>query len=176
MIDLYNLLTSENIVEEINNNLDSLLKLIPEIEKMIGFEHRHPEHFTDVWNHTLYALSLSENDFEIRLVLLLHDIGKPYHFTEGEIRHFNNHPKYSKEISESILKRLNYDEKFIRKICFLIENHDYRISNSLIQNDKELALKLYKIQECDALAHHPEKLEKRKIYLKQIKEKIENSD
>ena len=71
---------SDNVVECINNNLDYLLVLVPEIQYMIGFEHKHPHHHLDVWNHTLLALSLSQNDFDIRLCLLLHDIGKPFSY------------------------------------------------------------------------------------------------
>lgn len=41
-------------------------------------------------------------------------------------------------------------------------------------NDYETALCLYKIQESDALAHNPNKLEKRKKYLKEIEEKLNN--
>ena len=54
---------------------------------MIGFEHKHPHHHLDVWNHTLLALSYSPKDFDIRLVLLLHDIGKPHSYQDEEIRH-----------------------------------------------------------------------------------------
>lgn len=171
-IFIQDVLTSEEVVEKIKNNLDELLEIIPEIKKMIGFEHKHPHHHLDVWNHTLLALSLSDNDFEIRLVLLLHDIGKPYHYQDGEIRHFEGHSKVSKEISLNILKRLNYTDKFIEEVCYLIEKHDDLITSEDIKNNYDLAYKRYLIQECDALAHHPEKLEKRIKYLEKTKNKF----
>ena len=68
---LEEILLSDNIIESINNNIDYLLKIIPEIKDMIGFDHKHPHHHLDVWNHTLLALSLSPKDFDIRLSLLL---------------------------------------------------------------------------------------------------------
>lgn len=173
---LYDILTSNDVVLSINSNMNYILKLIPEIKYTIGFEHKHPHHHLDVWNHTLLALSLSENDFEIRLCLLLHDIGKPFSYQEGEIRHFNNHPETSARMSEIILKRLGYEEEFINKICYLIRNHDSFITTQDIINDYDLSLKRYKIQECDALAHHPEKLEKRKKYLDKIKKTITIKD
>ncbi len=171
-MDLQSILLSENIVESINKNIDYLLQIIPEIKSIIGFEHKHPHHHLDVWNHTLLALSLSENDFDVRLCLLLHDIGKPFSYQDEEIRHFKNHPMVSAKMSEEILHRLGYNEEYINLICYLIAKHDTPISSEQIENNYELCLKLYEIQRCDALAHHPEKLDKRKEYLKQTHEKL----
>lgn len=58
-MNLDDILLSDNVVECINNNLDYLLVLVPEIQYMIGFDQKHPHHHLDVWNHTLLALSLS---------------------------------------------------------------------------------------------------------------------
>lgn len=171
---LYEILTSDDVVSSIKENLDYILELIPEIKNMIGFEHKHPHHHLDVWDHTLLALSLSENDFEIRLCLLLHDIGKPFSYQEGEIRHFKGHPKVSSEISKDILIRLKFDKQFIDEICYLIEFHDTPITENDIKSNYELSFKLYKIQYCDALAHNPNKLEKRKEYLVKIKKKLDS--
>ena len=170
---IYEILMNDNIVEAINNNFNELLKLIPELKFIIGFEHKHPHHHLDVWNHTLYALSLSELDFDIRLSLLLHDIGKPFVCTEQEgIRHFHNHPKVSAKMSYQILNRLGFNEEYINKICYLIEKHDTEITENEINNDLNLITTLYLIQKCDALAHHPQKLEKRKNYLLNTKKLI----
>ena len=171
-MDLQSILLSENIVESINKNMDYLLTIIPEIKNMIGFKHNHPHHHLDVWNHTLLALSLSEKDFDIRLCLLLHDIGKPFSYQDEEIRHFRNHAKVSSEMSRIILNRLGYDEEYINYLSYLIENHDTKIDNKQIKNNYEVCLKLYEIQKCDALAHHPDKLEKRKQYLNEIENKM----
>ena len=166
---LYDILTSDDIIENINDNLDYLLEIIPEIKYMMGFNHKHPHHHLDVWTHTLYALSMSENDFEIRLCLLLHDIGKPFSYQEGEVRHFKNHPLVSAEITYKILKRLNYDKPFIEEVCYLIKMHDTPINEEDIEDNFDLSLKRYKVQCCDALAHHPDKLNKRKEYLTKVK-------
>ena len=169
---LEEILLSDDVVKSINKNMDYLLQIIPEIKYCIGFEHNHPHHHLDVWNHILLALSLSEKDFDIRLCLLLHDIGKPFSYQDEKIRHFRNHPKVSSKMSKKILYRLGYDEDYINYICYLIEKHDTPISSEQIKNNYELCLTLYKIQKCDALAHHPDKLEKRKVYLKKIEEKL----
>ena len=166
------ILTSENVVDCINNNLEYLLTIIPELKFMLGFLHKHPHHHLDVWEHTLLALKLSENDFEIRLTLLLHDIGKPFSYQEGKIRHFKNHADVSSKMANNILKRLDFDDKFIKEVCYLIKNHDIPITINDILKNKELMFKRYKVQYCDALAHHPEKLEKRIEYLNDIREKL----
>lgn len=172
-MDLYNILTDDNVVECINNNLDYLFDLIPEIRYMVGFDHMHPHHHLDVWNHTLLALSQAPNNFDIRLALLLHDIGKPFSYQERDgVRHFKNHPKVSAIMVYDILNRLNYDKQFIEKICFYVENHDSPISDSFLENNYNDALLLFEIQKCDAMAHHPNKLEKRKQYIKKITDKL----
>ena len=168
-MDLYTILTSDNVSEVIDENLEYLLEIIPEIENMIGFEHRHPHHHLDVWQHTLYALSMSEKDYEVRLSLLLHDIGKPFSYQDDEVRHFKGHPEVSSDMSRIILKRLGYSKEFVDIICKYIELHDTPIKKEDVLSNPIMYSKLYKIQRCDALAHNPEKLEKRKEYLEKTK-------
>ena len=174
---LNEILLSEDVVKSINDNIDYLLEIIPEIKKMIGFEHKNPHHHLDVFNHTLLALSLSKNDFDVRLCLLLHDIGKPYSYQETNdgFRHYYNHQIVSSNMSKDILKRLGYEEEYIKYICYLIKQHDSPITSKQINENFELCLKLYEVQRCDALAHNPEKLEKRKIYLEKTKKLINKS-
>ena len=169
---LYDILLAEDVVLAIKNNMDYLLDIIPELKYMMGFDHKHPHHHLDVWNHTLYALSLSKPDFEVRIALLLHDIGKPFSYQEGDVRHFKNHPEVSMKMTEDILRRLGFNRNYIKKICYLVKNHDNPITDDQINDDYDLVLKLYDVQYCDALAHHPDKLEKRKKYLDSIKKKI----
>jgi tRNA nucleotidyltransferase (CCA-adding enzyme) len=169
---LDSILLSDDIVGAINENIDYLKNIIPEIKYMIGFEHKHPHHHLDVWEHTLLALSLSKKDYDIRLSLLLHDIGKPFSYQEGKVRHFKNHAKVSAHLAEVILHRLGYDYDYINYICYLIENHDTQITKEQIKNNFNVCLKLYEIQRCDALAHNPEKLEKRIKYLEETEKKL----
>ena len=170
---LYKILMNKDVVSSIRKNQDILLEIIPEIKHMIGFEHNHPHHHLDVFEHTLLALSLSNNDFLERLTLLLHDIGKPFSYQDNEIRHFKGHPDVSSKMSNKILERLGYKNDFIRDVCYLIKYHDTNISDDDINNNYDLTVKRYNIQKCDALAHNPNKLEKRIKYLNDIKNKLE---
>lgn len=163
------ILTRDEIVKKIQYNINILLDIIPEIKEMINFPHNHPHHHLDVWQHTLLALKLSPNNFEIRLCLLLHDIGKPHSYQDGDVRHFKGHPEVSSIMARNILKRLDYDIDLIEEVCYLIEKHDSPITEEDIISNSELEYKRFKIQYCDALAHNPDKLEKRIKYLKDTK-------
>jgi len=159
------ILISKDIIKSINDNIDFLLNFIPELRDMIDFPHNHPHHHLDVWNHTLLALSLSENYFEIRLSLLFHDIGKPHCYQDKEVRHFKGHAIVSSKIAKSILSRMFYDYNSINEICYLIEKHDTEITHDEIVANYELEYKRFQIQYADTFAHHPDKISKRKKYL-----------
>ena len=68
----------------------------------------------------------AESDLIVRLAILLHDIGKPYCYTEDENRvgHFYGHAKISAEIAEDILTRLRFSNDIKDKVVELIINHD----------------------------------------------------
>lgn len=171
MEELKRILTSTNIEEEIRNNEEYIFSIIPELRNEVGFDQKHPHHSFDVWNHTIEALKHIEPDFELRLIVLLHDIGKPFSFQEGSdgIRHFKGHPTKSKEISKPILERLNIEPK--DEILYIIENHDTPIDTNNIKN-KELEIKRLKVQYADAYAHSPSTILKRILRLNAIKELI----
>ena len=109
-MSLEELLNNTNIVMTINQNMDTLLCYIPEIEEMIGFDQKHPHHHYDLWNHTLLALYIAEEngflDYDVRLALLLHDIGKPVCFIDGDIRHYYNHSLYSAKIFFKLIHKM----------------------------------------------------------------------
>lgn len=162
------------------NNLDyykeTIFEIIPELKKADGFEHKHPHHCYDVWEHTIKALQKSNPDLQIRLALLLHDIGKPHSYWEGEdgVRHFPGHPEKSAQMSREILTRLGYTDKEIEDICYLVEYHDTIIDvDNLQTNNIELIKKQLHMQYCDAYAHDPKHIAKRIKKLDEIKEKLE---
>ncbi len=170
---LQNLLCCEDVVASIRDNLETLTDIIPEIDPMIRFKHCHPHHHLDVWEHTLLALSFSPNNFDIRLALLLHDIGKPSCFqNDYGIRHFKGHPEQSAFDTNYILKRLGYDKEYIKYIREIVFRHDTALTKEDISTNLELSKTLFEVQKCDALAHNPEKNEKRLKYIARITELI----
>ena len=176
MIDrLYEILMDDDVTLSINNNIEELLTIIPELKASIGFKHNHPYHHLDVWGHTLYALSFAPKDYIIRISLLLHDIGKPFVCTEKDgIRHFYGHPDKSCEMTYDILSRLGYDESFIELVCYLVRYHDIEINEEDIKKDRKITLLRYIIQYCDSLAHNPNVLYKKEKYLDKVEVLIDN--
>ena len=166
---------------EISEKEEKLIfMLIPELKEEKEFPQNNPWHIYDVWNHTKKVFENSKADKEIRLVLLLHDIGKPHSYQDDEsgIRHFKGHSQKSAEMSKQILERLEYTEQEIKEMCFLIANHDKTIQLEVINEcDLEIYKKLLYIQYCDASGYNPEyiqrvynELDKVSLYFKGFKE------
>ena len=169
---LYEILMVDDVVDSVKENREELLTMIPELVDMIDFNHNHPHHHLDVWNHTLLALSLSKKDFDTRVVLLLHDIGKPHSYQEDEVRHFHGHAEVSSNMSVGILNRLGFESEEMEMLTYLIREHDTEITREDIDTNKELCTKRFGIQFCDALAHNPTKLKKRIEYLVRLSKEI----
>ena len=169
---LYEILMVDDVVDSVKSNIDVLLDMIPEIKDMIGFQHNHPHHHLDVWNHTLLALSLSKKDFDTRVALLLHDIGKPFSYQDDEVRHFHGHAEVSGNMSVGILIRLGFNDEEVDELTYLIREHDTEITREDIDNNIELCTKRFGIQFCDALAHNPTKLKKRIEYLVRLSKEL----
>lgn len=167
---IVNLLSSNDVVTSIRENLDKLLLIIPEIKDMIGFEHKNPHHHLNVFEHTLLALSLSPNNVDVRLILLLHDIGKPHSFSEGEIRHFRGHPEVSAKMSKEILTRLSFETTYVNKLCRIISQHDNPMTKEYIEKNQDMAKLRLDVQICDTLAHNPTMIQKRLAYIEEMKQ------
>ena len=136
---LLNNIAVERIADELNkmiigNGIKNILlqhtpvitEVIPEILPMIGFKQNNPWHYLDVWQHTVTSVTYTPADTALRLTMLLHDIGKPSCYTEGDdgVGHFYGHPQVSCDISKKILSRLKYDNATIDTVTQLILHHD----------------------------------------------------
>ena len=112
----FNLLFETNLIEYI----------LPEIKAMKGVEQPvdyHPE--GDVLAHTLLALeSLPANaSDELRMGVLLHDVGKPLTQTFEDRIRFSQHELKGKDLAREILKRLKYSNEFTEFVVELVGNH-----------------------------------------------------
>ena len=163
------------LTNSVRDKQNIVVTYIPELKSMMGFEHKHPHHHLDVWNHTLVVLdNLSDsNMLDLKMAGLLHDIGKPFSYKEEEVRHFHGHPEVSAKMCKEILERLGYDENFISNVYYLVRKHDTPIDIDNLDNNDEMIRKLLKLQYADAKAHHPDKITKRIEFLDNIREQFE---
>ncbi len=101
--------------------------VLPEFDKAMETPQNHPHHCYSVGEHTLHSLSFVEPDRVLRLVMLLHDIGKPAVLTEDEEgrSHFRGHAAMGAAMAEDILRRLKFDNDTIRMVRRLVQYHDY---------------------------------------------------
>jgi len=100
--------------------------ILPEFDKCMETPQNHPHHCYSVGEHLLVALQMVEPRKELRLAMLLHDIGKPATLTVDEkgITHFYGHPEVSAQMTLDILRRLKLDNDTIQTVYTLVKNHE----------------------------------------------------
>ena len=101
----------------------------PELLPMVGFDQRNRHHCYDVWEHTLHALAAVPPEADLRLTVLLHDIGKPNCFTVDEKGqgHFYGHSAESARLAGEMLRRLRADNATTETVVRLVTWHDKNI-------------------------------------------------
>lgn len=101
--------------------------ILPELDRCMETPHNHPHHCYTVGEHILHSLWGVPAVKDMRLAMLLHDIGKPRTLeTDSQgITHFHGHPAVSARMAEEILRRLKLDNDTIITVRRLVEFHDY---------------------------------------------------
>ena len=121
--------------------------ILPELEPMFDFDQQNKHHLYDVWEHTLHTLEHTPPEPVLRLVMLLHDCGKPARFSidfRGD-GHFYGHAAESARRAEEALSRLRCDKETARRVVQLIFYHDHDI----LDTEKSLLRWLRKVGERD---------------------------
>ncbi len=101
-----------------------LQEILPELLACRGIA-QSGHHLTDVWTHSLDALSCCTNpDPIVRLSTLLHDIGKPAtHQLLGGKNTFYNHQLIGAFMAKKIAQRLRLSKKDTQRIFILVRQH-----------------------------------------------------
>lgn len=98
----------------------------PELVAMHGVS-QNIYHIYDVWTHTLKTLELipPESGMILRLVALLHDVGKVESRTVDEqgTVHFYRHELIGAEIARRLMGRLRFSNSETSKVAYLISMH-----------------------------------------------------
>lgn len=97
---------------------------LPELTDLITFS-ENGFNRPNLWETTLKSVANVSKEPALRLAMLLHDIGKPFCFTQEKegILHFYGHAEKSSALAGTILRRLRLDHASISRITQLIRLH-----------------------------------------------------
>ncbi len=100
---------------------------LPEFDVAMETPQNHPHHCYCVGEHILQSMLHIEPRKELRLAMLLHDIGKPATLVTDEagLTHFHGHEAVSERMAKDILRRLRFDNDTTDTVCRLVREHDY---------------------------------------------------
>lgn len=119
--------SSDDFCVELLLYKDVFSLFIPELKDMFDFPQNNPWHIWDVFGHTVHAVEYCDSDdLVVRLAVFFHDFGKPHSYQDGEdgIRHFKGHGKVSADMTDSIMKRLRFDNETRNNVVELVYYHD----------------------------------------------------
>lgn len=142
---------------------DVFAVIIPELEPCFDFDQKNIHHIYDIYTHIAYSVGGAEPLPDVRLALLLHDIGKPdCFFTDDEgVGHFYGHAERSAEIAQTALSRLRLSSQMSENVLTLVRYHDYPVEPSekiirrrLNKFGPELFKKLMLVKAGDNFAHN----------------------
>lgn len=128
-VELEKLLCGKNCLKVLTEYRDIISVIIPELSPCFDFPQNTPHHCYDVYSHICHSVENIQPSWQLRMTMLLHDIGKPFLRTTDEngIDHFKQHQFKSAELAKDILKRLKLDKKSSLLIYNLIYEHDNRV-------------------------------------------------
>ena len=183
------LLCGVNVNYILNRYKDVFAVFFPEIVSTFDFAQNNPHHNKTVWRHITASVSNIDRDELLRLVMFLHDIGKPLALRTDEkgIDHFKGHNHFGAVLAKNALERLKYPRKTIDDVCVLIEYHDVRFSDNKRKIKHVLNSigvinfeRLLKIQHADMLAQSKYKreikLHNHELAKKAFEEIIDNNE
>lgn len=145
-------------------DLNLLQYIIPELLETVNFDQRSRYHDKDVFNHTMMVLDNVENNLEIRLAALLHDIAKPKTFTmDKKGGHFYFHEVEGEKMAKDILKKLRFDNSSIEKVSLLIRNHmrvpgitsKAKLKKYIVDIGEDNLNALFNLMRADRISSHP---------------------
>ncbi len=125
------LLCGPAATDVLRQHRDIMAHIIPEIKPMFDLDQKNAYHVYDVWEHTLYVVEHIPATPLLRLMAFFHDIGKPTTMTVvpndkpdyPEWGHFYGHEAAGAEITNTVLRRLKYDNATRETVHNVIDAH-----------------------------------------------------
>lgn len=162
--ELLKLLCGEHVVPVLLRYPDILDVFLPEILPAVGCDQRNHHHCYDVWEHIARTVGFAAPERELRMVMLLHDLGKPACMTVDDegVGHFKGHAEESCRLGAAILERLRFSKDSTARILALVKWHDVPIEPTersmrrvLHKMTPEGARDLLRVKRADNLAQAP---------------------
>lgn len=160
--ELCKLVCGKGVLDILLNYGDVVSTIIPELKPCIGFNQNNRYHQYTIYDHIAHAVSnYKGSDIIVKIALLLHDIGKQTCYTEDENGgHFYGHGVPSRDIAESVVERLKFDNRTKNGVVELVLYHDSVIEPTikvvkrwLNKVGEEQLFRLLDIRMADILAH-----------------------
>lgn len=151
--------------------------IMPEFDRIMVQEQNNPHHCYTTGIHTLIAMQNIPADRVLRLTMLFHDIGKPEVFTTDETgrAHFKKHAFVSVKIAHRIMKKLKFDNDTIYSVCNLVQNHSrypklngWDVRRCAYEIGPDMFDQFLLVKRADIKAQHPEVIEQKLNYLKEV--------
>ncbi len=107
------------------SKMNLLHEILPDINRMIGFDQYSSNHQHDLYHHTLHVLDNAPPKASVRLAALFHDAGKPQCFFRDEQGegHFYGHQEVSADIAEKWMTDYRFSKEEISQTTILIRRH-----------------------------------------------------
>lgn len=130
--ELKRLLCGENVKNVLIDYREIFAEIIPKLKNVFDYEQNSRYHNSTLYVHTARAVAAAPKSAEMRLAMLLHDIGKPFCRTTDENGegHYYGHAAKSAEIAERILRELKCDNALRMRVCEIIKYHDIPVELS----------------------------------------------
>lgn len=124
--ELCKMLCGDGVLQVLLDFSDVMAVIIPELKPCIGFEQNNRYHQYTVYEHIAHAVANYKGaDMSVKVALLLHDIGKPLCYSEDENGgHFHGHAVPGRDIAETVMNRLRFDNKTKEDVLELVLYHD----------------------------------------------------
>ncbi len=175
------LLLGDNVEQILLEYKEVFAVIMPQLKPCFDCQQNTKWHNYDVYTHSVKSVAVAPKSVELRLAMLLHDIGKPQCKTTDSNGqdHFKGHPQISVKIAHEILKNFKASNQIINKVLLLVEHHDDNLSTkpstikrwiSYVGEDNIIDLMDVKI--ADMLTHNPVHAQQTVDYFYEIKQKV----
>lgn len=151
--------------------------VLPEFDAMMNAVQNNAHHKVTVGEHTIRTLCACPPERILRLVMLLHDSGKPACQTIDEkgIFHYHGHAEPGARIAEKVCERLKFDKTTIRTVVHLIRNHSLYpeltqegVRRAVVRLGEDLFPLFLQVKRADIGGQNPEVQEKKFRYMDEV--------